>query len=129
WMLLGSFAFALMGVLAHEVGDTYDWQVVAIFRCAIPLIIVGTLAALSGVKLVFFRPRVLWMRSIAGSLSLVGTFYVLPLMPVADVFTLTSIFPIWIALLSWPFFGETPTGQVWFSVVSGVCGVALIQQY
>src|SRR5262249_27021598 len=46
-----------------------------------------------------------------------------------DVFTLTSIFPIWIALLSWPFFGETPTAQVWLSVISGVIGVAIIQQY
>jgi len=128
-MLLGSFAFALMGILTHEAGQTVDWQIIAIFRCAIPLAIVGSLAAFTGVKLVFFRPRVLWMRSIAGSLSLIGTFYVLPLMPVADVFTLTSIFPIWIALLSWPFFGETPTAQVWLSVVSGVIGVAIIQQY
>jgi drug/metabolite transporter (DMT)-like permease len=129
WMLLGSFSFAWMGILAHEVGGVYDWQVIAILRCAIPLAIVGTLALTTGVELVFFRPRVLWMRSIAGSMSLIGTFYVFPLLPVADVFTLTSIFPIWIALLSWPFFGEKPTLQVWLSIFSGVLGVALIQQY
>lgn len=128
WMLLGSFAFAWMGILAHEVGTDYDWQVIAIFRCAIPLVIVGVYALATGVKLVFWRPPVLWMRSIAGSLSLIGTFSVLPVLPVSDVFTITNIFPIWVALLSWPLLGETPTGQVWLSVLSGVFGVALIQQ-
>jgi drug/metabolite transporter (DMT)-like permease len=128
WMLLGSFSFSCMGILAHEVGAVYDWQVIVIFRCALPLALVGSLALASGVKLVFFRPADLWMRSIAGSLSLIGTFYVLPILPVADVFTLVNIFPIWIALLSWPLLGETPTGQVWLSICCGVMGVALIQQ-
>src|SRR5437868_1945044 len=105
WMLLGSFSFAWMGILAHEVGEVYDWQVIAIIRCAVPLGIVGCLAVTSGVKLVFLRPSVLWMRSLAGSFSLIGTFYALPLLPVADVFTLVNIFPIWIALLSWPLLG------------------------
>src|SRR3984893_9169113 len=123
WMLLGSFSFAWMGILAHEVGEVYDWQVIAIIRCAMPLGIVGFLALSSGVKLVLFRPAVLWMRSIAGSFSLIGTFYVLPLLPVADVFTMVNVFPIWVALLSWPLLGETPTAQVWLSVLSGVLGV------
>lgn len=128
WMLLGSFAFSWMGILAHEVGAHCDWQVIAIVRCALPLTIACVLALASGAKLVFFRPAVLWMRSIAGSLSLIGTFYVLPKLPVADVFTITNIFPVWVALLSWPLLGDKPTGQVWLSVLSGVCGVALIQQ-
>src|ERR1700676_5475721 len=115
WMLLGSFAFAWMGILAHEVGKVYDWQVIAIIRCTIPLAIVGALAISSGTRLVFFRPRTLWMRSIAGSLSLVGTFFALPLLPAADVFTVTNIFPLWVALLSWPLLGEKPARQVWLS--------------
>lgn len=127
-MLVGSFAFAWMGILAHEAGKDYDWQIIAIVRCSIPLAIVGTLALSSGTKLVFLRPRSLWMRSVSGSLSLVGTFFALPLLPAADVFTITNIFPIWVALLSWPMLGERPTRQVWLSVLCGICGVALIQQ-
>src|SRR4051794_34406822 len=106
WMLLGSLAFSLMGILAHEVGAVCDWQVIAIVRCAMPLGIAWLLAVGSGAKLVFLRPAVLWLRSIAGSLSLIGTFYVLPQLPVADVFTITNIFPVWVALLSWPLLGE-----------------------
>ena len=127
-MLLGSIAFAWMAVLAHELGAVLDWQVVAIARSLIPLVIVGGLALAAGVRFVFFRPAILWMRSLAGSLSLVGTFYVLPKLPASDVLTITNIFPIWVALLSWPLLGEKPTLQVWISVISGVLGVALIQR-
>jgi drug/metabolite transporter (DMT)-like permease len=42
--------------------------------------------------------------------------------------TLSSIFPIWIALLSWPMLGEMPSPIVWVSVLSAVTGVALVQQ-
>src|SRR5262249_17973617 len=42
--------------------------------------------------------------------------------------TLTNMFPIWVALLSWPLLGEAPPGYVWLSVASGVAGVGLIQQ-
>lgn len=127
-MILGSFSFALMGILAHEAGNSFDWQAVAIARCAVPLAIVALLGWLAGIRFVFLRPRVLWMRSIAGSFSLVGTFFALTRLPVADVFTVTNIFPVWVALFSWLLLGEGPSLQVWTSVVCGVAGVAIIQQ-
>ena len=68
------------------------------------------------------------MRSIAGSVSLVCTFYALTRLPISDVFTLTNMFPIWVAVLSWPLLGEAPPLSVWISVASGIVGVILIQQ-
>jgi drug/metabolite transporter (DMT)-like permease len=38
------------------------------------------------------------------------------------------MFPIWVALLSWPILKEKPSGRLWLSVASGVLGVILIQQ-
>jgi drug/metabolite transporter (DMT)-like permease len=127
-MLCGSVAFASMGTLAHVLGNSCDWQVIALARSVLPLALITTLALVSGVRLVFWRPRSLWMRSIAGSVSLVSTFYCLTRLPVSDVFTLTNMFPIWVALLSWPLLGQPPTGAVWLSVISGALGVVLIQQ-
>jgi drug/metabolite transporter (DMT)-like permease len=126
WMLLGSFAFSWMGTLAHDVGQTMDWQVVAMFRSAIPLVLVGAWALAGGVKLVLWKPPILWMRSIAGSVSLVGTFFALTRLPISDVFTVTNMFPVWVALLSWPLLGVFPGGKVWLSVACGVAGVVLI---
>ena len=128
WMLVGSLAFAWMGIWGHEAGAVFSWQLVAIVRCSMPLVIMAILALAAGAKLVFFRPPVLWMRSLSGSFSLIGVFFALPLMSVADIFTFTSIYPIWVALLSWPILGEAPTPAVWLSVLSGVFGVALIER-
>jgi drug/metabolite transporter (DMT)-like permease len=128
WMLLGSLSFALMGTMAHALGQHLDWQVVALARAGLPLLFATVLAVAGGDRLVLWQPRVLWLRSIAGSLSMMGTFYALSRLPASDVFTLTNMFPIWIALLSWPLLRKAPSAGVWLAVASGVAGVALIQQ-
>jgi drug/metabolite transporter (DMT)-like permease len=128
WMLCGSLSFAVMGTLAHALGSTFDWQVIALARTAMALTFAATLAVLAHVRFVFLRPRTLWVRSIAGSMSLICTFYALTRMPVSDVLTLTNMFPIWIGILSWPVLGERPSARVWLAVVCGVAGVVLIQQ-
>lgn len=126
-MLLGSFFFATMGTLAHRAGALWDWQVIAIVRSLFPLILVSLLAWKEGVRFVFLGPRSLWMRSIAGSVSLVATFYSFTCLPVADVFTITNMYPIWLAVLSWPLLGEAPSRYVWLSALCGLVGVYLIQ--
>jgi drug/metabolite transporter (DMT)-like permease len=128
WMLSGSLAFAVMATLAHTLRAHCDWQVIAIARTALALVFAAGLARAAGARLVFWRPRILWVRSIAGSISLIGTFYAFTRLPVSDVLTLTSLFPIWVALLSWPLLKERPTGSVWLSVASSTVGVALVQQ-
>jgi drug/metabolite transporter (DMT)-like permease len=127
-MVCGSLAFAVMGTLAHALRLDCDWRVIALARSGVALVGAAALAVAGGARLVFWRPRTLWMRSIAGSLSLVGTFYALTRLPVADVLTLTHMFPVWVALLSWPLLGERPGWRAWLGVVSGVVGVTLIQQ-
>jgi drug/metabolite transporter (DMT)-like permease len=117
-----------MSELTHALRTRCDWQVIASVRAALALLFTLLLARASGVKLVFWRPRTLWLRSIAGSMSLIGTFFALTRMPASDVLTLTNMFPIWVALLSWPLLGERPSARLWLSALSGITGVALIQQ-
>jgi drug/metabolite transporter (DMT)-like permease len=127
-MLSGSLSFSLMAALAHALGEWCDWQVIALARTLLAMLFGALLARVANVPLVFWGPRILWVRSIAGSISLVGTFYAFTRLPISDVLTLTNLFPVWVAILSWPLLKEPPTGQVWLSVASGVTGVALIQQ-
>lgn len=128
WMLCGSFSFAWMGTTAYGLRSECDWRIVALARSGLALLFAVLLARAGGVRLVLWQPRILWIRSIAGSVSLVCTFYALTQLPQSHVLTFTSTFPIWIAILSWPLYGEAPSVQVWLSVASSVCGVALIQQ-
>ncbi len=127
WMLVGSFFFAGMATAAHALRSTCDWQVIALARSALPLTFATLLALLGGARLVLFTPRILWVRSIAGSISLICTFYALTRLPPSHVFTLASTFPIWVALLSWPLYRERPRPQVWLSIASSVLGVTLIE--
>jgi drug/metabolite transporter (DMT)-like permease len=128
WMLFGALAFATMGAVTHALGQHIDWRLIAVARTALALVFSLSLALWANVRLVLFRPRTLWLRSIAGSISLVCTFFALPRLPVGDVLALTNIFPLWIALLSWPVLGVRPTVGVWVAVASGIAGVWLIQQ-
>jgi drug/metabolite transporter (DMT)-like permease len=127
-MLAGSLSFAVMSILAHAAGAHADWRLVALVRSGLCVLLVGGWAIACGVRLVFFRPGVLWLRSLAGSFSLVCTFYALPRLPVSDVLTITNMFPVWVAVLSWPLLGERPDWRIALAVLCGVSGVALIQQ-
>jgi len=127
-MLVGSLFFAGMGTMAHAAAEWCDWQVIAFARCFLVLAFALVLVWWRGVRLVFWKPGILWLRSVAGSCSMVCTFYALTRLPVSDVLTITNMFPIWVALLSWPLLGEAPPRSIWLSVGSGVAGVWLIQQ-
>ena len=126
-MLTGCSSFAVMSALAHAAGERCDWQTVAFFRSFLVLAFVGSFALATGTRLVFFRPRQLWLRSLAGSFSLVAAFYALAKLKASTVVTLTNTFPLWVALLSWPMLRVMPSSRVWVAVVGGFAGVYLIQ--
>lgn len=128
WMLVGQFAFAIMATLAHALKDYCGWQVIAVGRSTIPMVLIAFLAWWAHVPLVIWGTRSLWIRSIAGSVSLVCTFFAFTRMPISDVLTITNLFPVWIALLSWPLLGLRPSLTTWLAIISGVAGVILIQQ-
>jgi drug/metabolite transporter (DMT)-like permease len=86
------------------------------------------MARLTGAELVLFKPRVLWLRSIAGSISLLCTFYALTQVRPSEVLTLTNTFPIWVAILSWPLLRIRPGLSVWLAAGCGVLGVIVMQQ-
>jgi drug/metabolite transporter (DMT)-like permease len=56
------------------------------------------------------------------------TFYALPRLPLADVLTLTNVFPVWVAILSWPLLRERPSLNVLVAILLGIIGVALVEQ-
>lgn len=128
WMLCGSFSFTVMAELAHVLTRECDWQAVAVFRAALVALFALLMAWAAGARLVFLRPWRLWVRSVAGSLSMVCTFYTFSRLPTADVITLTNTFPIWVAVISWPLYGKAPGWKMWVAILVGIGGVALVEQ-
>jgi len=127
-MLCAAAAFTLMGAQAHALGKDCPWPVIALARTGLALFFTWMLARWSGTRLALWRPRTLWIRSIAGSISLLCTFYALTRLPVADVLTLTNMFPVWVALLSWLHEQSPPSLGIVGAIGVGVAGVFLVQQ-
>jgi drug/metabolite transporter (DMT)-like permease len=127
-MLVSTAAFATMGACSHALAGRCDWRIVAVARAAVAFAITGWLAHVRGVRVLFRWPRTLWVRSFAGSLSLLFTFYALSRLPIALAVTLFNTFPIWVAVLAWPVLGERPTIGLLVALASGVAGVVLIEQ-
>ena len=128
WMICGAFSFTLMGGMANALGPRCDWRIVAQSRTIFSFFVALMLARMAGAKLVLFRPRILWLRSIAGTLSLMSTFYALSHLPVADVLTLTNTYPLWIVLIGFLIWGETVEPSILIAIASALVGVVLIQQ-
>jgi drug/metabolite transporter (DMT)-like permease len=130
WMLCGSVSFTLMGVLAHDllqVSKACDWQTVAVFRAGLVALFGAILARATGAKLVFWPWR-LWVRSVAGSCSMLCTFYAFQRLTLGDVYTLTNTFPLWVAVLSWPLYGQAPGWKMSLAIAVGITGVVLVEQ-
>jgi drug/metabolite transporter (DMT)-like permease len=128
FMLCGSFSFTIMAELAFVLTRQCDWQTVAVFRAALVALFAGVMAWAAGAKLVFWRPGRLWIRSVAGSCSMVCTFYSFGKLPTSDVVTLTNTFPIWVAVISWPLYGKPPGFKMVIAILTGVVGVVLVEQ-
>ena len=105
-----------------------DWQAVATVRAFVAFVLALGLVRLAGAEMVYLRPRALWLRSVAGSGSMVLTFYALAHMPLADALTLTHTFPLWVAVLTWPLLGRRPPAGVWPAIACGLVGVALVER-
>jgi drug/metabolite transporter (DMT)-like permease len=128
FMLLSAFAFASMGAFSHLAGERCDWHLVAVARSSVAFVLTLVLSLLAGVRLVLFRPAILWMRSVAGSLGVLFAFYALTHLPVSTAVTLTNTVPVWVTLLAWPVLGQRPAGSVWLAVAAGLAGIVLIQR-
>lgn len=135
WMVCGAFSFSLMAILAEALTrrpagapPVCDWQTVAVFRAGLVALFAAVLAKAAGVRLVWFRPARLWVRSVAGSCSMVCAFYSFSELDSRDVVTLSNTFPIWVAILSWPLYGHFPGAKTLLAILVGVVGVALVEQ-
>ncbi|MFO0953607.1 MAG: DMT family transporter [Isosphaeraceae bacterium] len=127
-MLVSSLLFATMGACTHAVGPRCDWLTIALVRALFMFVSAVLVARASGARLAVFRPRTLWMRSIAGSFSLVCSFYAMTRLPVGDVLTIANTYPLWILALTWLALRERPRLVELVGVASGLAGVVLIEQ-
>lgn len=127
WMLASASAFSVMAICTTALRPYCDWKVIAIFRAGLAMLFAAALVYQAGAKFVLFRPKILWMRSLAGSVSLLCGFYAMTHHSVSEVLVLTNMYPLWVAVLSWPLLGEMPSAEVWLAILLSIGGMCLMQ--
>ncbi len=128
-MLLSAFCFASMGALSHDVATCSDWLGVVFARAFINYLFVAGLAIVTTKPLIIFSaPKYLWIRSITGTCSMIGTFYAFTHLPIAEAISIVNTTPIWMALLVCFMTRTGLSYSVWAGVTCGTIGVVLVQQ-
>jgi drug/metabolite transporter (DMT)-like permease len=126
-ILFSAFSFAAMTTCGHALGERCDWRITTVARAGLVFLFTLLIALRHGTRLVVWKPRTLWVRSIAGSISMLLTFFAMARLPVGTLLTLTNTFPLWVTLLAWPVLGQRPTPIFVVALFSSVAGVALIE--
>lgn len=123
---MGSCAFAVMALLTESLKEHYTFAWITMVRSGVATFMAIMLAIAWRAQLVLFKPSTLWMRSLAGWASMICGFYAMTHYDVAIVLSITNMFPIWVALLSWPMLRQVPTRTTWIALTVCTAGVWMV---
>ncbi len=128
WMLVAGFFFAAMGVFVKFGAEQFDAAEMAFYRSFVGLFfIVGLVIAKRGtVKTSYMGFHVI--RSVVGSISLIGYFYAMAQLPLATAQTLNYTSPIFLAIATVVVLGEKFSYWLLAAIVLGFIGVAVLLQ-
>ncbi|BBD80246.1 DMT family transporter [Aerosticca soli] len=131
-VLLGFAAFA-----AYAISDAF----VKSLRGAVPAyeaVFIGALLGLAALPFIRSpgdrwrdaftanRPALWWIRAVSGAISNIGSVTAFTLLPMAEVFSLIFLMPIFVTLLSVLFLKEHVGWRRWTAVVVGFIGVLVV---
>ena len=125
-MLVGSIFFAIMALLAESLKEQFSYPWITMVRSGVATVLAVGLAVAAGAKLVFLKPITLWIRSLSGWASMICGFYALTHYDVEIVLALTNMYPLWVAILSWPLLGVLPSGKTWIALVVSCLGMWIV---
>lgn len=125
-MLVGSIFFAIMALLAESLKEQFSYPWITMVRSGVATVLAITLALAAGARLVFLKPVTLWMRSLSGWASMICGFYAITHYDVEIVLALTNMYPLWVAILSWPLLGILPSKKTWIALVISCLGMWIV---
>jgi drug/metabolite transporter (DMT)-like permease len=126
-MLASAVAFSGMAICTKGLANSCPWQVIAVFRAGLAMLFAAILTYHAGGQFVILKPKTLWMRSLAGSVSLLCGFYAMTHASISEILVLTNMYPLWVAVLSWPMLREFPSLEVWVAILLSIAGLCLME--
>src|SRR5437868_5733244 len=127
-MIVAGFLFATMAVFVKVGASAFEAAELAFYRSFIGSIFVGAvvLARKQSVKTPYFGGHAI--RSVAGTISLIGYFYAITQLPVATAQTLNYTSPIFLAIATVVVLGEKFSGWLVVAIALGFTGVTILLQ-
>jgi drug/metabolite transporter (DMT)-like permease len=128
WMIVAGLMFAAMGVFVKLGADHFDASELAFYRNFVGLLFIIALLAINKgtVRTPYFGGHVI--RSVVGTISLIGYFYGMTQLPLATAQTLNYTSPIFLAIATVVVLGERFSGWLVAAIVLGFAGVAILLQ-
>ena len=128
WMLGAIFSFTTMAIAGRELSDSFDTFEIMLYRSAIALLIVLTLAYSTGtyrqVGLGAWRTHL--VRNIFHFTGQNLWFYAVAMIPLAQVFALEFTTPLWVILLAPFLLGERLTFVRGLAAALGFIGILVV---
>lgn len=125
-MLIGSIFFTIMSLLTESLGDEYSFAWIAGVRSGIATLLAVAVVWWNRKRLILWRPATLWWRSLAGCASMMCLFYAMTHYDVSVILSLSSMYPIWVAVLGWPLLGHLPSRDTWLALAISTFGMLMV---
>lgn len=127
-MALAAALFATMNFLARLSSGHAHWSQVACVRAGIGAAVAYLVARARGNAPFIPTTRLMWERSILGTVAMGCTFYALGRreLPLGDTVTLFNLTPVFLALVAPVFLKERSGPRVWAAILVAAAGVVLI---
>ena len=115
-----------MALLAESLKEQFSYPWITMIRSGVATALAIALALAAGARLVFLKPLTLWIQSLSGWASMICGFYALTHYDVEIVLALTNMYPLWVAVLSWPLLGILPSKKTWCALVISCLGMWMV---
>ena len=128
WMLVAGFFFAAMGIFVKYGAEHFDAAEMAFYRSFVGLFFIIGLIMVRGGSVKTSHMSGHTIRSVVGSISLIGYFYAMSKLPLATAQTLNYTSPIFLAIATVVVLGEKFSAWLVAAIALGFVGVATLLQ-
>ncbi len=128
YILIATFAFAIMNVMAKELSAMHPMQVV-FFRAFGTFIFIVPYILLKKVPILGTHRKILLLRAIIGCISLITFFIALQRIPLGSAISIRYLGPIFGAVLAYYFLKENVNRYQWFSFGIAFLGVIMLKGF
>ncbi|MBT8234153.1 MAG: DMT family transporter [Saprospiraceae bacterium] len=128
FILIATFAFAFMNVIAKELSNFHPLQVV-FFRATGTFLVIFPFMLKNKISILGTHKTMLLLRAVVGSLSLAAFFVVIQRIPLGSAISIRYLGPIFGAIMAYYFLKEKINMKQWISFAIAFAGVIILKGF